>query len=107
MAKTVEQELPGMPKAKAPAVKSREWAKAEVKRLWQFALEHDGVLFPAQAAFLLGISRARMHQLIQEGRLVVHEFAGRPYLAGDDVEAFERLERHSGFRYAAAQTATA
>jgi excisionase family DNA binding protein len=107
MAKPVEQELPGMPEAKAPAPKSREWLKAEVKRLWKFGREHNGVLLPSQAAFLLGISRQRVYQLVEQGRLHVHEFAGRQYIAGDEVDAFEQLERHSGFRYASLQTATA
>ncbi len=51
------------------------------------------------AAMALGVSRARVNQLMDTGHLRSFEVMGKRFVACADVEAFQQLERHSGYRY--------
>jgi hypothetical protein len=95
------EELPGMPAATAPAVGSREWRRSEWKRFQKLAAQHDGLTYPIVACALLGVSRQRVYQLMDTGRLVWYEVLGHKMLACDQLEAFASLDRRPGFRYTA------
>ncbi len=96
-----DPELPGMPSAKVPQVGSPAWTVAEWKRFRRLSKEHDGLTSPAMAAVAIGISRQRVHQIIQEGHLRTFTILGKPFLSCDEVHAFGKLDRDEAFRYAA------
>jgi hypothetical protein len=45
------------------------------------------------------VSRQRVHQLIQDGRLRTYSIFDRTFLACDDIAEFAKLDRDSAFRY--------
>lgn len=96
-------ELPGMPAAKPPKKWSERWSRLEMERFKALSREHGGLTIPTFAAILLGVSRARLYQLLDAGRLPVYEVHDKTWLAVDDIEAFAALDRSGGaFRYASA-----
>lgn len=52
-------------------------AKDEVARFQEFTKSHGALLTQAQAALLLGVSRARVNQFVGEGRLPTVSFTLR------------------------------
>jgi hypothetical protein len=60
---------------------------------------HGGLIWPARAATVLGISRQRMHQLMQEHKIPWVELAGRRCILHDQLADFCALARTQGFRY--------
>lgn len=59
--------------------------------------QSKGVLVPpAFAAQLLGITKQRVHTLMQTGRLERVEFNGHPFIPEDSLLAFAREERRNG-----------
>jgi excisionase family DNA binding protein len=47
------------------------------------------------ACAVLGISRSKLYQLVQQGKLVPHKPAGRTTFLRSDLEAFAKGERAS------------
>jgi hypothetical protein len=94
-------ELPGMPapSASKPRKGSVAWVKAEWKKFSELAAEHRGLTQPAMAAMALGLSKARVNQLMDSGHLRSFEVMGKRFVSCADVEAFQQLDRHAGFRY--------
>lgn len=81
-------ELPGMPQAapsRAPRKGSKAWVAYEVKRFYQLAKEHGGLMPAPMAAAALGVSRIRVYQLAEAGRIEAFEIMGKLYFAGDSV----------------------
>ncbi len=97
-------ELAGMPEVRPPTKWSMKWYAMEADRYTKLSAQHQGLTPPSVAAFLLGVSRQRVHELIKFGRLTEYEICERKWLPVDQVEAFARLERDSGFRYGNAPT---
>lgn len=97
-----EQELPGMPEKRAPRPGSMGWAKAEWHRFRTLSAIHGGLTQPSMAAMALGVSRQRVHQLVQEDLLTVHYIFGKPYIACNELADFRLLERDTQTRYAMA-----
>jgi hypothetical protein len=77
--------------------------KSKVSKLWDhFAqvrelVAQKGMLVPQQfVGQLLGVSRQRVHQLVNEGRFEVVELQGHRYLTEKSVLAFAQEERKAG-----------
>jgi excisionase family DNA binding protein len=81
---------------------SPAWKLAEVKRFKGLSLRHHGLTTIWFATIALGVSRQRVHQLINEGRLPVYDILGKRLIPCDALDEFAALERSSGFRYASA-----
>lgn len=77
--------------------------KSRLARLWDHfqevraATAEHGVLMPQHyAADLLGVSRQRVHVLVNEGRLVSVDVGGARYVTEASMMAFARSERATG-----------
>jgi len=75
----------------------------KLERLWEgfenmkAVVEKHGLLVPPQlAADLLGVSRQRVHQLMEQGRMKRVEVLGQVFITEDDLHAFARSERKNG-----------
>ena len=83
--------FPDLPTVKMPKrVKSR-WE--ELNELCDIVDEHGPIIPCADAARLLDLSRQRIHQLIDQGKLVPVMFGGRAWLAEKQLRAFIELKR--------------
>ncbi len=79
---------------------SKPWRRAEWDRYSKLCRDHRGLTTPAFAGVILGVSRQRVYELMEHGRLTVHDILERKWLQVDEVEAFAKLERDSNTRYA-------
>ena len=77
--------------------------KSKLARLWdQFhevraAVKAHGAVFPQNyAAALLGVSPQRIHQLVNEGRLVTVQIGARPFVTEQAIIDFAKSERANG-----------
>jgi len=77
--------------------------KGRLQKLWdlldemQAASQAHGVLVPmVLASDLLGISRQRVHELVEGGRLKVVDVRGRRFLPRDEILAYASQERKAG-----------
>lgn len=77
--------------------------KSKLARLWDHfqevraaTREHGALLPQFYAAQLLGVSRQRVHELVNDGRFVVVEVAGIRYLTEASMMEFAKSERASG-----------
>jgi len=68
----------------------------EFRRFQKVSSAVGGLMFPAQAAEVLEISRQRLSDLLKEGRLRQHNFFGRDYIASDEVLRFQGVARTAG-----------
>jgi len=66
------------------------------KELHEVAKEKGMFVPPHVAASLLGVSRQRVHVLLNEGRIETVQVAGERYVLEDSLVAFCKLERASG-----------
>jgi hypothetical protein len=55
-----------------------------------------GLIPQAQAARVLGLTKQRVNDLVQAGRLREHDFFGKNFIAGSDIVAFQKLRRRTG-----------
>jgi hypothetical protein len=92
----VDTELPLNDERKAPRKGSIAWTINEVRRFRQLSAKHGGLTSPHFCSVALGVSRQRVHQLMQGGRLPFVEILGRPYVACDHLEAFAAVDRLVG-----------
>jgi hypothetical protein len=100
-----QPEFAGMPEAPKPRRHSAAWYNAEWERYKQLSREHRGLTTPVFGGIILGVSRSRVHQLVNEGRLTAHDIMDRKWLQVDEVEAFSELERSCAYRYGSAAVA--
>jgi excisionase family DNA binding protein len=73
-----------------PKSKFRQWMDA-----WA---THGPLLTPTLAASALNISRQRVHQLVEKGRIESLEVAGERLIPSTAIEKFLAAERGPGFR---------
>jgi len=99
--KASQREFDGMPEPTEakPRKGSRAWKQAEWNRFLELAAEHDGLTLPVMASIALGLSRTRVMQLMDDGKLRSWEIMGKRFLSCRDVEEFSKLERDTRFRY--------
>jgi len=96
------EELPGMPPRNTPREGTRAWKIAEFKRFRELCAKEDGLTNPIVASWLLGVSRQRVHQLIETGHLRGFHVLGKNFVSCRGLEQFLELgKRTSGFRYSA------
>lgn len=88
-----------MPPPDYPRSGSKAWKVAEFRRFRRLAEKEGGLCQPIFAALLLGVSRQRVHQLIENGHLRAHNVMGKNFVSCDGLQAFLQLERDSSFRY--------
>jgi hypothetical protein len=55
-----------------------------------------GLIPQAQAAVILGLSKQRVNDPVNAGRLREHDFFGKDFIAGEDIAKFKELKRRSG-----------
>lgn len=81
-----------------PKREKSRWAKLweQFQRASDSAAQHGIILPQAAAAQLLGVSRQRVFQLVEEGRLQTVELAGCRYVTESSIRAFAEAERRSG-----------
>ena len=84
-----------LPKSEVKQVKSF-WD--EVKEMAEVSEANGFLVPPVAAAEMLGVSRARITQFQQDGRLRVWTFRGRPFVCGDDIVKLAEAERNCGTR---------
>jgi hypothetical protein len=59
--------------------------------------QREGGLVPyAGAATILGVSKQRIHDLVNEGTLRPVELFGKKWLSANELESFVKLQRQSG-----------
>lgn len=82
-------------------------AKTQIQQFAAMSHEHGGLLTQAQVALLAGLSRARVNQLLDEGKLPFVEFTfcpGTPdantvrFVPGPEVVAWMGREKSKGGR---------
>lgn len=93
-----EPQLPGMPEPKAPKAGTLAALKHEWTLFRKLTIEHEGLIQPFVAAVVLGVSRARVHQLMAHGQLEVFELFGKPYLSARSVDERRDSELSKGGR---------
>jgi hypothetical protein len=97
----METELPGMPEPIAAKPGSNAWKVVEFRRFQALSAEEGGLTSPRIAAFVLGVSSQRIHQLLDAGHLRGFKVMGKNYVSCDGLLAFRKLARSSGYRYGA------
>jgi hypothetical protein len=81
---------------------SKAWRKREWDRYFEALWRCEGLMPVWMAVMQLGVSRQRVHQMMETGVLERLEFFGKPFVRGDEVEALQAMEkeRHSpAFRW--------
>ena len=89
---------------KAPVAITVDLPKRKVKkgvidslREFRATSAQEGGLLPfAAAAGVLGVSKQRVHDLVNEGTLRAIEQFGKNWLSANELESFVKLQRQSG-----------
>jgi len=99
-----EQELPGMPPPSSGKRLSRkEKFKREIEEYTRVMKGEAGPLVVRKvAAELLGLTRQRVDQLADRGKLRTWQFFDARYLSLPEVTAFRSVDRPTGVRLPAA-----
>lgn len=79
--------------ARVPKQTKNKWDEAREMQLIQ---QTEGLIGITDAADLLGLSRQRVHQIINSGRLGKYEFLGKLFLSLKAVREFQDLDRPHG-----------
>lgn len=95
----MSEELPLNDERRLPRKGSFAWIRHEQKRFMELCTVHSGLTTPWFAGQALGLSRQRIHQLMDDGHLLTHEVLGRRWIACDQLESFGALNRDESFRY--------
>jgi hypothetical protein len=92
-----EQELPGLKVARrAPTAEQK--LRLEIEE-YQRAQQQDGPLISQTvAARIVGLSRQRVSQLLEAGRLRRWDFFDQPYVSLPEIQNFKTLDRPIGRR---------
>jgi hypothetical protein len=75
----------------APAEASRGFAQ-----FMELSSREKGLLLPAQAAIVLGVSNQRVLQLVQAGKFQAWEFFGKSYVSAREIEERRASDVKSG-----------
>jgi hypothetical protein len=76
--------------------KTKKGVLGDVREFMRLTKLHGGMLPISACAIVLGVSRQRVHQLVDEGTFSVHEFYGMKWLLEKEVVPFARLNRRAG-----------
>jgi hypothetical protein len=83
---TIDTPIPAKKISKAKAEQQRE-----LEEMSDVMVREKGLVNPPQAAILLDVSRERVYELLELGKLTRYEFTGRTYLSFAEVQ--ERREQ--------------
>jgi hypothetical protein len=84
-----------LPKRKQSVIGQAWRALQDFRRLTD---EHGGLFPPAAAQGFLGVSKQRISQLCQAGKLETLQAYGRIYITGNSIEVWAKEERDPGGR---------
>jgi hypothetical protein len=83
--------FPDLPAPKTKAEK--ETPLSHFRRFLAVNKEEGGLVFPAQAAYLCGVTNQSICNYINRGRLQTFEFFGKTYLSAREVEELFELKQ--------------
>lgn len=92
----MQPELSGMPEPAPLRKGTGAWAKHELSRFELISIAEGGLMPPAVAAELMGLSRVRVAQFMETGQLTRFEIADRPYVSVKQVEGLLAANRPTG-----------
>jgi hypothetical protein len=69
---------------------------ADVREFTKLTKLHGGLVPMSAVATILGVSRQRVHQLVDEGTFKHCTFYGMKWLSQEEVVSFAKLNRHKG-----------
>jgi predicted XRE-type DNA-binding protein len=69
---------------------------ADIREYLRLSKLHGGLLPQSFVATILGVSRQRVHQLVEEGTFSHWTFYGMKWLSQEEVMSFARLNRQQG-----------
>lgn len=69
---------------------------ADVREFAKLTKFHGGLVPMSAVATILGVSRQRVHQLVDEGTFQHWTFYGMKWLSQEEVVSFAKLNRHQG-----------
>jgi hypothetical protein len=84
------------PRLPRPRRGTKRWYVEEWTLWRQLCLEHGGLTPPTMAKYVLGVSKQRVFQLIESGRLRSHRVFDREFVGCDELERFAQLDRPPG-----------
>lgn len=85
-----------------PLYRNEKNIGAEFERFRRVSESEGGLIAKAQAALVLGVSKQRVSDLVEEKRLRQHDFFGKEFISCKDLESFRKIERKTGRPKAAA-----
>jgi predicted DNA-binding transcriptional regulator AlpA len=89
-------ELPLNDERREPRKGSKAWVASEMARYRELSRKHDGLTTAWYAKTALGVSRQRVHQMMNCGQLPTYVILGKRFIACDVLEVFARIERLPG-----------
>jgi len=87
-----------------PVLQAKTKERSLLRRYVDATLQHGPLATPAMCAAAIGISRQRIHQLIEQDRIAVVELDGNRYIPTPEFERFLCEERKSGVHLAVPDT---
>jgi hypothetical protein len=91
--------LPGMPASVPrpdPRKGTKAWKEMELQRFYALARQHGGLTTGFFVGVALGVSKQRVYQLVEAGKLQTYEVLGKKLFACDEIEEFAAIERKPG-----------
>lgn len=86
--------FPDLPTVKLPKRVKSKWE--ELNELCDLVDKHGPIIPLSMAGELLDVSRSRVWQLVQVGKLPTVEFRGRAWVAEREIRAFVEVKRPNG-----------
>jgi hypothetical protein len=97
-----QMELAGMPPVEVSKLSESQRLRREIERFQRISAEVGPLIAPVVAARVLRVSKTRLTQLMQVGRLSRWEILGHPYVALSEVRDFRDAPKAKGGRPRAA-----
>ena len=79
-----------------PLYRSKASVTPEFRRFQKVSKAVGGLVFPAQAAEVLGVSRQRFSDMVRAGQIRQHNFFGREYVCSEDIMKLSERARQPG-----------
>jgi hypothetical protein len=97
-AEPAQMELAGMPPAEVSKLSESQRLRREIERFQRVDSESGPLIAPVVAARVLHVSRTRLTQLMESGRLSRWYFFGHPHVALPEVRDYRDAPRRRGGR---------
>jgi len=79
-----------------PVIEEKLTRRSPVRTFLDASAEHGGLVPPSMLVRSLGVSKQRIHQLMDAGRLVTVTVDGKRYVTACSLELFLTEERRNG-----------